>query len=155
MRPAGLKLTTIITQFTQYLAVGGIAFAVDFGLLVALTELLGINYLVSASLSFIAGLAVNYALCIWFVFNERALESRIHEFLAFTLIGIGGLILNLGILAFMVSLIGTPYTVAKLASAAIVLLFNFTLRRQLLFSAASPFNAWVGTLSASLVTRRQ
>jgi len=154
MRFLDNKWSVVITQFVQYIAVGGIAFIVDFGLMVALTEYLGINYLVSASFSFIAGLAVNYALCIRFIFSERALVSRIYEFIIFCLVGIGGLLLNVGIMAFVTEFFGMRYTLAKIVAAFFVLLFNFLLRRQLLFSINSPLTTWVSTLSANLAARR-
>ena len=154
MRFHDTKWSVLVIQFAQYIAVGGIAFVVDFGLMVALTEYLGINYLASASLSFIAGLAVNYLLCIRFIFREHALASRIYEFIIFCLVGIGGLLLNVGIMAFVTDVFGIRYTWAKLVAAFFVLLFNFLLRRQLLFSANSPLTIWVSTLSANLASRR-
>ena len=50
----------LLIQFVRYFFVGGFAFIVDFGLLYILTEYAGLHYLLSATLSFIAGLVVNY-----------------------------------------------------------------------------------------------
>ena len=49
-------------QFYKFAAVGIISFAVDWLLLVALTELFHVDYLVSTSISFIVSVALNYAL---------------------------------------------------------------------------------------------
>ena len=42
--------------------VGVIAFVIDYGLLALLTEAFGVNYLVSATISFTASVVFNYAL---------------------------------------------------------------------------------------------
>lgn len=42
----------LIQQFMKFGIVGVIAFAIDYGLMVALTELAGVEYLLSASISF-------------------------------------------------------------------------------------------------------
>jgi len=54
-----------LVQLLRYTFVGGLAFIVDLGSLFALTEFAGLHYLVSASLSFLLGLATNYTLSTW------------------------------------------------------------------------------------------
>ena len=81
-------------QFLRYLFVGGLAFVVDFGCLVALTELAGFHYLNSAVVAFIAGLAANYVLSISWVFKQRSYRNRAVEFAIFALCGVVGLGLN-------------------------------------------------------------
>lgn len=136
MKLEHIKISNLATQFMQYGVIGGIAFLADFGIMVGLTEWGGINYLISAMVSFLFGLIVNYSLCVNFVFNERKLSSRQVEFLAFSLIGIGGLALNISLIGFLAEFVGIRYTVAKLIAAFFVLLFNFVLRRQFLFTKA-------------------
>ncbi|HLH40233.1 MAG TPA: GtrA family protein [Bryobacteraceae bacterium] len=75
-------------QFARYTVVGGIAFAVDFGVLFLLTRFAGIYYLTSATISFVLGLAVNYAL------SRRTMSNATLEFTMFALIGVAGLGLN-------------------------------------------------------------
>ena len=66
-----------LIQFVRYFFVGGFAFIIDFGLLYILTEYAGLHYLLSATLSFIAGLVVNYIIsCIW-VFNNSKSHCRV------------------------------------------------------------------------------
>ena len=67
----------LLVQFVRYFFVGGFAFVVDFGLLYILTEYAGLHYLLSATLSFIAGLLVNYIIsCLW-VFNGSKFKNRL------------------------------------------------------------------------------
>jgi putative flippase GtrA len=129
-----LKHTRLVRQFISYVGVGGTAFAVDFGCLFVLTSLAGMHYLVSATLAFLLGLATNYLLCILWVFDYRRMSNRLHEFTVFGAIGIAGLILNNITLYLLTDLVGIHYLVSKAIAAAFILVFNFSLRRWMLFS---------------------
>jgi putative flippase GtrA len=126
-----------IRQFVLYGAISVAALALDYGLLIFLTEYVGIYYLVSASISFGAGMMLVYVTSISFIFNERRLASKSLEFTSFAAIGIAGLVLN-GVLLWCITT-GTPlsYQLAKVPTAGIVFLFNYFARRNLLFSARS------------------
>ena len=50
----------LLAQFMKFGVVGVIAFVIDYGLLALLTELFGINYLVSATISFTRSTASRY-----------------------------------------------------------------------------------------------
>lgn len=127
----------LLRQFISYIAVGGIAFVVDFGVLFFLTEHIGIHYIVSATAGFLAGLVVNYLLCISLIFDFRAIERTSHEFALFAAIGIVGLLLNDALIWLLTELADYHYLISKLLAAAMVLILNFTLRRRLLFSDTS------------------
>ncbi|ODR94772.1 hypothetical protein AUC69_02825 [Methyloceanibacter superfactus] len=126
-----------LRQFVLYGAISVAALALDFGLLVFLTEYVGLYYLVSASISFLAGMLLVYVSSISFIFQERRLASKSLEVTSFAAIGIAGLALN-GILLWCITT-GTPlsYQLAKVPTAGIVFLFNYFARRNLLFSARS------------------
>ena len=62
-------------QLLRYGIVGGIAYCVDFGFLIFLTEVIKIHYLISAAIAFILGLLTNYALSIFWVFSKRTLAT--------------------------------------------------------------------------------
>lgn len=130
------SLPPILLQFMRYVAIGGVAFVVDFAILLGLTEVLGWHYLLAATVGFIAGLAVNYLLAVRWVFDYRRLQSRRAEFVIFGLVGIAGLGLTNLLLYGMSDLMQLDYRVAKLITAAIVLAFNFSVRRALLFTKA-------------------
>ena len=121
-------------QLFRYFWVGGTAFAVDFGLLWLLTGWCGVHYLLSAAIAFAAGLTVNYALSVSWVFSERALRSRIAEFTAFVSIGIVGLGLNEAILWSMTDFLELHYLISKTVATAAVFFWNFTARKYLLFN---------------------
>ena len=56
-------------EILRFAIVGGASFVVDYALLYACTEWLGIHYLYSAAISFTVSVIVNYWLCVVFVFT--------------------------------------------------------------------------------------
>ena len=124
-----------LRQFAQYVLVGGAAFAVDISVLYLLTEEAGLHYLISATIAFLLGLVTNYLLCIAWVFDIRIMSNRLYEFTLFGLIGIAGLLLNNVLLYTLTDGLGLHYLVSKFVAAGVILIFNFSLRRRMLFSA--------------------
>jgi len=121
-------------QFVRYLCVGAVAYCADFGTLAALTELGGINYLISAAIGFILGLAVNYVLSILWVFPKRSVIDKKMEFLVFALVGLAGLGINELIIWLFTEHGNVHYLLSKIISTAVVFLWNFIARKKLLFS---------------------
>jgi putative flippase GtrA len=122
-----------LVQLVRYTFVGGVAFLCDFGGLYALTEFAGLHYLVSASLSFLLGLGVNYALSVLWVFSRHALKSRWVEFGIFAVVGLVGLALNALFMWLFTEVAGFHYLVSKIGSTALVFLWNFGARKISLF----------------------
>jgi putative flippase GtrA len=123
-------------ELFKYGLSSALALAVDYSLLIALTELVGLHYILSASIGFCAGMLVAYLLSITFVFEQRRLASPSLEFTTFLAIGLLGLCLTQVMLWGIVASSSLPYTLAKAPTAVIVFLFNFAARRALLFSSA-------------------
>lgn len=123
-----------LVQLFRYVFVGGIAFVADFGCLFLLTEYAGLHYLVSATISFIVGLAVNYILSTLWVFKEGKVKNRYVEFLFFALIGVIGLGLNALIMYVFTDLLSVYYLLSKIISTVLVFMWNFLARKYLLFN---------------------
>lgn len=129
-----LKQTSDLTvQVLRGLIVAVIAFAVDFGMLLVFKEVFGIHYLLAATLSFSLGVIVSYYLSIKWVFNNRKFSNKHAEFIIFLIICIAGLLLNLGIIAGMVQLLGIDYRIAKVVSTVVVFFWNFIARKKILY----------------------
>lgn len=126
---------SVAGEFARYVAAGLLALCIDFGLYVALTELLGWHYLASATVAFCAGLATIYLLSIRWIFRKRSVERGAHEFALFAAIGAVGLLLTAIVLYVLTDLLGLDYRLSKIASAALVFLFNFGCRKYFLFRA--------------------
>jgi len=120
-------------QLFRYTFVGGTAFIVDFGLLFVLTDLVNIHYLISAAISFLLGLATNYWLSIIWVFNRRILTNKSLEFGIFAFIGIIGLGFNELFIWFFTEYVHFHYLLSKIVSTVFVFLWNFIVRKFILF----------------------
>lgn len=121
-------------QFARYVLVGGLAFVIDFTVLFILTEKVGLHYLVSASIAFLVGMVTNYLLCIGWIFDYRALNNTAHELAVFFLIGIAGLLLNNSLMFLLTEFLDFHYLFSKIGAAAVIVIFNFSTRRSLLFA---------------------
>ena len=124
---------SLLHQFTRYLVAGGLAFVVDFGSLYLLTEFAGLHYLISAAVAFLFGLVTNYCLSRLWVFDRRTIKNSAMEFVVFTVIGVVGLGLNEVIIWFVTEEIHLHYMLAKAVSGGVVLVWNFTVRKTILF----------------------
>mgnify|MGYP003229864371 CR=1 FL=1 len=61
----------LIAQFMKFGIVGVIAFLIDYGLMVALTEFFGVPYLISNTISFTVSVVFNYVASMRYVFERR------------------------------------------------------------------------------------
>jgi putative flippase GtrA len=121
-------------QLFRYLFVGGFSFIVDYGLLYFLTEYLHLYYLLSATISFIAGLITNYLISTSWIFTKSKLKNRTAEFAIYGIIGVVGLFFNNIILYFLTDYIHIHYMISKLITTAIVLVWNFAARKYILYN---------------------
>lgn len=132
------KTNNLPIQFVRCLMVGGVAFLADFAALFLLTEFGHLYYLVSASIAFLVGVAVNYGLSIAWVFDQRTVGNKAHEFTMFALIGVIGLLLNLALMWFFTERLGLHYLGSKAVAAGMIFLFNFGARKIMLFTVRQP-----------------
>jgi putative flippase GtrA len=117
-----------LVQLLRYAVVGAIAAAANFFCLFFLTDVCGMYYLASNGCAFVAGLAVNYALCKRFVFLTD-FGNRGAEFLVYGLIGLVGLLFDTGLMYFFTDALAVYYLLSKIISTAIVMVWNFTARK--------------------------
>lgn len=128
-------------ELHRYLWAGSLAFGADFVVLFMATGLFGINYLISNIFSFSVGLFVSYTLCVKWVFRYRRLANTSHEFLIFSGVALVSLALSELCMWLMVEIGSVHYLAAKIAATGIIFLFNFALRKIILFSAHLPSRA--------------
>jgi len=120
-------------EFHRYFWAGGLAFGCDLAVLVLLTEAAGFNYLVANLFAFGAGFAVNYFLCIHWVFARRRFRARAPELAVFVLVALVGIMLNEAVLWLAVAWALLHYTVAKVIATGVVFALNFLMRKAFLF----------------------
>ena len=119
----------LIAQFMKFGVVGVIAFFIDYGLLAFCTEILHINYLVSATIGFTVSVVFNYLASMRYVFTHKEGMSRRREFIIFVVLSVIGLIINNACLWTGVELLGWHYLVVKIGATAIVMVWNFVTRK--------------------------
>jgi putative flippase GtrA len=124
----------IYGEIFRYLIVGGTAFVFDYGTLLLLNKIFGLNYLVAATIAFAIGIAVNYLGSIFFVFQVRSLQNPHIERAVFLAIGILGLLINDVMLFVLTGKMLIPVEYSKLITQVVVLLWNFAARKLILFN---------------------
>lgn len=123
------SLKKLIAQFMKFGIVGVIAFLIDYGLMVALTEFFGVPYLISNTVSFIVSVIFNYVASMRYVFERRDDLSRRREFIIFVVLSVIGLILNDVLMWLFVSIWFVDYRIAKFIVTFLVAIWNFVTRK--------------------------
>ena len=127
------KTTNIFIQFFRYIFVGGFAFLADAFTLWLCEKWM--NYMIAAAIAFVVGLAINYALSIWFVFSESSkVKNKVKEFVVYGIIGLIGLLITEGIMYLFTDVFGLYFLISKIIAAEIVLVWNFVARKVVLYN---------------------
>lgn len=125
----------LVATFARYLLVGGLGFVLDYAVLTVCYELLKIHYLIAAATGFIVGLIVVYITSNKWVFSCRRMENKKWlEFIIFTVIGVVGIGFTLLFMWFFVDVCHIHPLISKLFTTALVLLWNFSVRKIILYS---------------------
>lgn len=121
----------MLKQFLKFALVGVIAAITDVGTLVILKEIFFVDVLIANAVGFIVSVVVNYLLSMRFVFKGRE-QSKVREFIIFTLLSTGGLILNELIVWIGTEFFLIHYLLVKFGAMGIVLVYNFVTRKLFL-----------------------
>lgn len=119
----------LIAQFAKFGVVGVIAFVIDYGLMVLLTELFNVNYLISATISFTVSVIFNYVASMRYVFTHKEGLSRRREFIIFVVLSVIGLLINDALMWVGVDLFSISYLLVKIFATAVVMVWNFITRK--------------------------
>ena len=110
----------LIAQFMKFGIVGVIAFVIDYGFMVLLTEVFGVPYLISTTVSFAS---------MRFVFKRKDDMSRRREFIIFVVLSVIGLVINDVFMWLMVDFLFIDYRISKIVVTFIVAVWNFVTRK--------------------------
>lgn len=120
------------TQIIRFGVVGGLAFLIDYGILVLCKELFNLSVLLSAAIGFTVSVIFNYFASILFVFNVNEEKSAKKNFVIFIVLSIVGLLLTEIIMYIGSDLLKINYKFIKILATGIVMVFNFVTRKMFL-----------------------
>ena len=117
------------SRFLKFCLVGASGIAVNLGLLWILTEIVGLFYLVSAAFSIETSILSNFTLNELWTFRDRARSTKgiLKRVAKFNLICVGGLLINLAILAALTELLGIYYMISALFGIVAATLWNYVM----------------------------
>jgi len=130
VRNQGVRRKTLI-QFFRYFVVAFLGLVLDFGTLAFCTEILGLNYLLSATFGFAFGLVANFFLSERYVFFDPIISGSFFRFSIYALVGLIGLGILISLMWVQVETLGVPYLTAKALATVVVYTWNFFARRML------------------------
>ena len=104
----------LIAQFMKFGVVGVIAFIIDFGVMVFLTEVFAVPYLISTTIAFTVSVIFNYVASMRYVFVRKDDMSRRREFIIFVLLSVIGLVLNDVFMWLLVDFFFIDYRISKI-----------------------------------------
>lgn len=119
----------LIKQFMKFGIVGFIAFFIDYGTMIFLTEVFGVSYLISTTAGFIISVIFNYLASMRYVFVHKEGLSRRKEFVVFIVLSVIGLGLNDVLMWILVDFAFIDYRISKIVVTAIVMVYNFITRK--------------------------
>lgn len=126
-----MNLKRLVQQFLKFSVVGVIAFVIDFGVMVVLTELADLPPVVSAGVSYCVSTVFNYVASMRYVFAHKEGLSRTREFIIFVTLSVIGLGLNEAIMWLGGRLVGDEwYMLTKVVATALVMFWNFFSRKR-------------------------
>jgi len=126
------------SEFFRYFFVSLLAFILDLGAFSASFRIFGLPWAAAATLGFLVGLLVAYVLSVQFVFKSRKLrQAPAVELLTFSLVGLGGLGVTQLVLWVGIERLNANPEISKFCAAGVTFLFNFVVRKLILFSAAA------------------
>ena len=122
----------LIEQIIKFGIVGGLAFLIDYGIMVLCKEIFGFNVLLSAGFGFTISVIFNYIASVKWVFNVNQNNSKSKQFIIFIIFSIMGLILTEIIMYIGTDIMNISYLLVKIVATLIVMIFNFITRKLFL-----------------------
>lgn len=128
-----MSIKGLVEQFLKFGVVGGVAFAIDYGILMLLSQVIGWDPLPSSVVSFTVSLVFNYLASMRFVFHRRDDISRRRELVTFVALSLVGLAMNSLCIWAGTAALGDgalSVTATKLVATVVVALWNFWSRKH-------------------------
>lgn len=126
-------MSRLFQQVAGFGIVGVLAFLVDYGLLMLLSQVFGVDPVAAAAISYVVSLVFNYLASMKYVFTRRSDLSRGREFALFAGLSAIGLGINEVVMWLGTSALGASalaVTATKVFATGIVAVWNFFSRKK-------------------------
>ena len=128
-----MRFRALVEQFLKFGVVGAVAFVIDYGILMLLSQVVGWDPLPSSVVSFVVSLLFNYVASMHFVFERRDDLSRRRELVLFVALSVIGLGINSAVIWAGTAALGdgaVAVTATKLVATVVVAVWNFVSRKR-------------------------
>lgn len=122
----------LIKQIIKFGFVGGIAFVIDYALLIICKEIFHLSIPLSVAVAFTISVIFNYILSIKWIFKVDKSKSKKRNFILFVLLSIVGLVITELIMKIGTENLKINYIIVKVIATGIVMVFNFVTRKLFL-----------------------
>ena len=126
------RTENLLVQIFKFGIVGGIAFIIDYSIMVFCKEVIGLSVLLSAFFGFTISVIYNYIASVKWVFDVDDSKDSRRNFILFIVFSVIGLILTELIMWFGTDIINISYLIVKIVATVIVMIFNFVTRKLFL-----------------------
>lgn len=150
---AFINKRTRLNEILRFIIVGGLATAIDFGVMAFVLYLFSptsypnffsiflggsnepsaLAAAVGTGSGFLVGLIANYFLSVFFVFNEKGNSKSVSGFLAFAFLSLGGLLIHEAGMLILFAKLGVNEWLTKILLTAVTLVYNFVTRKLFIF----------------------
>ena len=120
-----------LTELFRFAFTGGVCFVVEFLCLTLLVELLHVPVLIATAIAFLISVAVNYILCVKWVFTG-AKDGGAGVRATFLLTSGMGFVLKEVLMWLLNIVLGVHYMIAKVISTLLVMIWNYFTKRMVL-----------------------
>ena len=124
-----IKNSKLLMQILKFGLVGGIAFLIDYSILIICKEFIGLSVLLSAAIAFSISVIFNYILSVIWIFDVDKEKSSKKNFIIFVTLSIVGLAITELIMDIGSNKLNINYLIVKILATTIVMVFNFITRK--------------------------
>ena len=132
-RVLGLVPRALLRQFAVYTLVGAIATGVDWGSFYCFLTLLGLDYRIAVSLSFLLGATANYTLNRWITFQDKT-RQIVAQVGVYTAVSLASLVMSVALMTAEVELLKMAPMPARILTTGIMLFANYLMHKFMTFN---------------------
>ena len=135
MKPATKSKTRkeIITLW-KYAIGSTISYLINLAIVIVMTDLFEVHYLLSSITGYASIVITSYIFSVTWIFTERKIASRGKEFVAFTLITIFAMLMNLVSMWFFTGYLHWHYVVSNVVTNFLATFWGYVPKKLFLFS---------------------